>query len=95
MGRRFAWKLGAKREKVQYAMAIYEGVIREVYEVKGWHPEGSTFQTLPNRNPPEEGRWEFVGRIAEESVRKKYQYRSVTHYFPKASQNPIQYVNVE
>jgi hypothetical protein len=76
-------------------MAIFAGVICEVYEVVGWYPEGSTFQTLPNRNPPEPGRWEFVSRVAEDKVRKKYLYRSVAHYFPKASQNPIQYVNVE
>ncbi len=92
---RIAWKLGKDREKVRFAMSIYAGVIREVYEVMGWYPEGSTFQTLPNRNPKESDRWEFVGRIAEEKIRKKYIYRSVAHYFPPASQNPIQYVGIE
>jgi hypothetical protein len=43
-------------------------------------------------HPAEEGRWEFVGRIADGKIRKRYQYRSVAHYFLKASQNPIQYV---
>lgn len=92
---RIAWKLGRDREKAKYAMSIYAGVIREVYEVMGWYPEGSTFQSLPNRASSEQDRWEFVGRIAEEKIRKKYLYRSVAHYFPKASQNPILYVNVE
>jgi hypothetical protein len=92
---RIAWKLGQDREKVKYAMAVYASVIREVYEVMGWFPEGSTFQTIPNRNPPEAGRWEFVGKLADIKIRKKYQYRSVAHYFQKASQNPIQYVNVD
>lgn len=92
---RIAWKVGLDREKARFAMAIYAGVVREVYEIAGWYPEGSTFQSLSRRKDVEPGRWEFVGRVAEEKVRKKYLYRSVAHYFAKSSQNPILYVNVD
>jgi hypothetical protein len=37
-------------------------------------------------------RYEFVGRIAENSVRKRYLGKSVRHYLTPGSQNPIKYV---
>jgi hypothetical protein len=89
------WKVGPDRDKVKLAMAVYARVIREVYEVQAWFPAGSTFTTRSNADSSRPNRWEFVGRVANEAVRKKYLHRSVAHYFPKASQNPIQYVNVE
>lgn len=91
---RVAWKIGPDRDKVKFAMPVYAGVIREVYEIQAWFPEGSTFLSRKTPNPPAPNRWEFIGRIAGDSIRKKYLYRSVAHYFPKASQNPILYVNI-
>src|SRR2546423_2694271 len=39
---RGVWKLGPRRERARYAMAVFEGVVREVYVVDRWHPAGST-----------------------------------------------------
>lgn len=89
------WKIGPDREKAKLAMAIYAGVIREVYEIQAWFPARSTFTTRPLIKPTDPTRWEFVGRLADDRIRRKYRLRSVAHYFPKSSQNPILYLNVE
>ena len=91
---RCAWKLGANREEVEYAMSVYRGIVREVYRVVGWHPGGQTMRGKDEdgRPPHREGRWEFVGHVADESIRKKYLGRSVSQYFPSGSQNPVKYV---
>ena len=92
------WVVGSSREKAKLAMAVYARVVREVYEIQAWFPAGSTFTTRAEAADTEflhPDRWEFVGRVADEAVRKKYLFRSVAHYFPKASQNPILYVNVK
>jgi len=38
-------------------------------------------------------RYEFVGKVAADSVRRKYVGKSVRNYFTQGSQNPIKYVN--
>lgn len=37
-------------------------------------------------------RYEFVGRIAEEDIRKKYKDKSVAKIFTKGEQNPVKYI---
>ena len=88
------WKAGLNRDKVDFAMAVYEGVIREVYGIAQWLPAGSTFSTRSMESDRLPGRWEFVGRVADDAVRGKYLYKSVRHYFGSSSQNPLLYVNV-
>jgi hypothetical protein len=92
---RGCWVVGANRDRARLAMAVYGRVIREVYEIQAWFPAGSTFMARPNAAGPDSGRWEFVGRLAADAIRRKYLLRSVAHYFPKASQNPILYLNVD
>jgi hypothetical protein len=92
---RGAWVIGENRNKAKYAFAVYVGIVREVYEIQGWFPFGSTEMFTRDYDVEDDPRrWEFVGRIAKPDVRKKYLYGSVTHYYPKTSQNPITYVNV-
>jgi hypothetical protein len=89
---RSSWKVGRRREAAELAFAVFEGVIQEVYRIRGWHPAG---QTLSTRGAPATpGRWEFVGDIAGPSIREKYLYKSVRLYFQQGSQNPIRYVNL-
>lgn len=40
---RGVWVIGRKREQVDYAIAVYQGIAREVYRIRAWHPAG----TLP------------------------------------------------
>jgi len=91
---RSAWKVGGKRTRPEFAMAVYRGVIREVYRIAGWVPGGSTMKTgeLGERSRPRPGRWEFVGRLAEPAVRRKYVGKSVVSEFKPGAQNPVKYV---
>ena len=85
------WKVGDRRETVDFAMAVYQGIVREVYSIDGWHPAGTT--EYDDRDISEyrgTGRWEFVGSVAPSKVRELYIGKSVG----KGGQNPIRYVNV-
>lgn len=92
---RSAWVVGPKRrEQAQYAFAVYQGIVREVYKISQWLEAGSTFRTRsPRGGGKRKRRWEFVGTVALEEICKKYVDRSVDRYFSQHAQNPIQYVN--
>jgi hypothetical protein len=87
---RGVWVIGRKREQVDYAVAVYQGIAREVYRIRAWHPAG----TLPYRfRGPEDitrpGRWEFEGEVADD-IRDEY----VGNFVGKGGQNPIRYANI-
>jgi hypothetical protein len=63
---RASWKVGPKRERAKYALAVFEGIVREVYEITQWSPGGSTFNSRDPRGVRASDRWEFVGRLAPE-----------------------------
>ena len=90
---RATWVVGRRREKAKYILSVHDGIVREVYWIAAWLPSGSTLKHNRPQGDPVRGRWEFVGKVAEEKVRRKYLNRSVRHYFPETSQNPIRYVN--
>ncbi|WP_145444368.1 hypothetical protein [Mucisphaera calidilacus] len=92
---RSAWKTGPRRDRAKYAFSVFEGVVREVYRITAWLPSGTTFKTGRHQGDLRIDRWEFVGVVAEDTLRKKYLDRSVAHYFKKSSQNPILYVGCE
>ncbi len=86
------WKLGQRRERTSYAFAVFEGVVREVYEIDEWYPAGTLeYETRDVRQTGD--RWEFEGREAPDAVRTRYVDRSVAAYFPTGAQNPVRYVN--
>jgi hypothetical protein len=81
---RKSWNLNAKRKnKVEYAIASYNGIAREVYKIKGWERE---FRRDGNKG------WAFTGKIAESNIRNKYIHKSLINYTVK-NQNPVRYVN--
>lgn len=92
---RGAWKVGEKRNRARYAVAVYERIVREVFVIAGWVPGGSTMRSTDadGRHELIPARWEFVGQLAEESLRKKYVGKRVDNYVAPGSQNPIKYVN--
>jgi uncharacterized protein len=49
--------------------------------------------TRPEKDIRIEGRWEFSGSLASESMRNYYIGKSVKHYLPRGAENPITYVN--
>jgi hypothetical protein len=88
------WRLGPKKERARYAFAVFEGVVREVYEIMRWLPAGSTLSSRDPRGVRSPGRWEFVGRLAPERVRRRYVDRDVRAHFKRGAQNPIAYVGI-
>lgn len=91
---RASWKLGPKRERARYAFAVFEGIVREVYEVKSWLRAGSTFNSAHERDRAPRDRWEFVGRLAPENMRRRYINKDVGGYFKQGAQNPVSYVGI-
>lgn len=87
---RGVWKLGPRREEARFALAVFEGVVREVFAIERWHRAGTT----PYRDRQLdrlEGRWEFTGRVAEEPVRARYRGKSVAAYLKRGLQSPVVY----
>lgn len=91
---RGVWVIGERRCEVQYALAVANGIVQEVYAVKSWHPAASTpYNTRSLSDVSYPGRWEFIGEVAPKAIREKYLDKSVAHYFKKGAANPIMYVN--
>ncbi len=76
---RSSWKLGERRNKVKYVLAVYKGLIREVYQVDKWKPC--------------ENRWEFEGKIADKDIREKLIHTDATSFYKRGSANPVKYYN--
>jgi hypothetical protein len=90
---RGTWKLGVRRSAAQYAFAVFEGVVREVYRIEHWHPAGSTPYAVRDTAKLKKDRWEFSGSVAEDTIREQYRERSVAAYFRQGQQSPTTYVN--
>ena len=81
-----------KARQIEYVFAVYASMILEVYSVAGWHPAFSTFYgTIPNLASNFD-RFEFVGKIAPDEVRRKYRLCSVSGIFDYGARNPIRYI---
>jgi len=85
------WMVGSRREKADYAFAVYDGVIQETYRYKA-HTTFSTRITAESWKKFSDKRWEFVGDISA-LMQKKYKYKSVVDYYKQGARNPIRYVN--
>jgi hypothetical protein len=93
---RGVWKVGPKRDRVRYALAVYAGIVRAAYEIIEWRPANSdTYQTRSLEDVDRPGRWEFVGQPAPEAVRRRYVGKSVKQVLTAGSSNPITYVNID
>lgn len=93
---RGVWKLDFERASaMKYVLAVYEGVVREVYEVDKWQPaQIGGFLSRTDLVPEDaKGRIEFVGKVAPEAIRQKYLLGDVTAYTKVSLQSPCLYVN--
>ena len=93
---RGVWKLDFERASaMKYVLAVYEGVVREVYEVGKWqHAQIGGFLTRTDIVPEDaKGRIEFVGKVAHEVIRQKYLLGDVTAYTKVSLQAPCLYIN--
>ena len=94
---RGVWKIGARRDSVRHVLALYQGVVKEVYAVEGWEPANwraysYRAEELRAREKQDVGRWQFKGSVAEEPIRSRYLGKDVSKYLLKGAMNPIQYV---
>jgi len=77
---RRSWLVGERREGARYALALYTGRVLESYQIDGWV------------KAVEPGRWEFIGRVADDPIRDRYVGRTVKSYLVAGNQHPIVYV---
>jgi uncharacterized protein len=93
-GTRGCWKLGSRRAKARLALAVFHGIVREVYQIESWHQAGTTeYRSERFRHRKPSSRCEFVGAVAEAGVRERYFGKSVKEYFRQGQQSPVVYVN--
>jgi len=92
---RCCWTVNPENaKKAKYALSIYNGIVLEVYRIIEWLPGFTTLHTFDEqegRRDVSGDRWEFIGNIAEEDVRKKYIHRSVAGLFSPGAQMPFKY----
>lgn len=91
---RGVWKVHENSHKAQFALIVFQRIVREVYKILKWYKAGTLtykYRDLSEIMIP--NRFEFEGEKAEESIRSKYIGKSVGKYYPPRSQNPIKYVN--
>ena len=95
------WRMNPKRAgKAKYFFAVFEGEIKEVYEVNDCipaTPETKEYwrkrllsQGRPDAAEKNERRAEFIGQIAPDDARAKYVGKRLTM---KLAQNPVRYFN--
>lgn len=94
---RRCWKVNVeKARKAELAFAVYKGIVLDVYRIDKWVPGHSTYNSIPvsdeiKRRDKQEGRWEFVGHVAED-LREKYVEKNVSIFFKRGNQHPFKYI---
>jgi hypothetical protein len=84
------WVVGIRREQAEYGMAVYQGIVREVYRIQKWYQAGTLkYRTRDSKGFKSSGRWEFEGLVAAD-IRDDYVGNSVG----MGGQNPIRYKNI-
>lgn len=85
------WRIADRKNQAEYALALYQGIVLEVYRIHKWYPAGTlTYKTRDSLHFKNSGRWEFDGSVAEADIRNEYVGFSVG----KGGQNPIRYKNI-
>jgi hypothetical protein len=95
-------KVNSERaRKAQYGIAVFKGVIVEVYEISNWIPAPAlpldpnySAKSKINLKEGLSGRYEFEGKLASKEIRDKYINQPIHHYFKKGNSNPIKYMNL-
>lgn len=91
---RFCWGVGNDREKVRYVLSIANGIVQEIYEPAGWFKAGATMINITPEEKDKE-KWEFVGKVADKSVRKKFVQKSIRKYVNRSYGQVFKYVGIK
>lgn len=80
------WPLSARRNKAQYAFAVFRGLVREVYTIRSW-------AAATARSPQQkiQARWRFEGEIAQNL--RHYVGGSVAIYLKQGGRFPVRYIH--
>ena len=92
--------LGVKKI-AEYAFLVHQGIVKRIYTVKAWYPDGTTFHSRNNPDPNNpfyrkdysiRDRFEFVGRLLnnDNEISKKYLGKSIKQYI-RATGSPCHY----
>lgn len=86
------WRLDPEHaEEAELAFAVYQGQIKEVYEVDLWQPAGTANYSHREFDAERlDGRYEFVGDVASSNIRERYVGGRMPVRFWG---NPIRYFN--
>lgn len=85
------WKRKIESVRVaDYALSVVYGIVIEVYKIDHWMPASETKFTARKVDPIKAAeRIAFVGKVAEDSVRKRYIGKSVAKLFKYGDANPV------
>lgn len=82
------WVMGeARRSQVEVAFAVFNGIVREIYQIQAWEPVSYDRQGAPYKQT----RWRFMGTVAAD-LHERYLHGDARAY---VGQNPVRYVNVD
>ena len=98
---RSAWRLGNKKDLAEYAFLVHQGIVKRIYIIASWYPDGTTFHSRNNPDPNNpyyikdygiRKRFEFVGRLLspEDKISKLYMGKSIKKYI-RATGSPCHY----
>ena len=80
------WPLGIRRNNAKFAFCVYNGLVRQVYEIHRWFPVQARTEYQKRK-----ARWRFDGIIAQDL--QHYVGGNVDMYITKGAQFPVKYVN--
>lgn len=88
---RFAWRLNIKKAaQADYVLAVKQGVICGIFVIEQWKEAKKI--NFPEFNVDIEGRFGFVGKEAEDSIKQLYMRKRIPEKFrQKGASNPIKY----
>ena len=69
------WARVPRTSELKYAYATYNGIVKEVYEIRHWLPAGTQqyfFRDIKLGDARLKKRYEFVGAIAPNDIRSRY-----------------------
>ena len=72
---RGTWARVPRDKNLKYAYATYNGIVKEVYEIRQWLPAGTQPYFYRSRHLGDErlkNRFEFLGVLAQEEIRNRY-----------------------
>jgi len=97
---RGVWRLDKHRtNNIKYAFSVYKSEVKEVYEIDSWHDALTTKyyyrDDLDENDVRIKERFEFIGKPADETLRKCFIGKYLLKYSKKGASNPVRYVSLE